>query len=95
MANSIIQFHSLNGNSLYVCNKAERPQSHTHSMVPRILFFKKFFSMCQDTIRTKYFKPQNVLDGINSPALSPFTGENYHSQMKNNRIIEWSVSERP
>lgn len=79
MASSIIQFHYLQENSLYVCNKAEIPQSHTHSMVPQKLFFKKFFSMCQATVRTKYFKPQNILDGVHSPALFPFPGENHHS----------------
>lgn len=41
MANSIIQFHSLKENSLYVCNKAGIPQSHTHSMVPQQLLKKK------------------------------------------------------
>lgn len=46
MANSIIQFHSLKENSLYVCSKAEIPPSHTPWFLKN--YFKKYTNWNQN-----------------------------------------------
>lgn len=61
MANNIFQFHSWKEDSLYICKKAEiLNNTYAPLFLKSYLKKKKSLILCQTTIWTKYFKPQNA-----------------------------------